>query len=207
MCIKDNLINLTKVRKMSRKVIDCEKLSGLLKGILSKKDEIRNAHYKQLLQISIEQPDLLYSKWDYIATFLDSDNHYHRYIAITLLANLAVVDVDNKFEKIFDKYFANIDCDRTMVAGQAALNSGKIAKAKPTLQTDITNRLINIDKTHQGKHVELIKSYAIEAFNEFFMDFSDKNKILGFVELQLKSESPKTRRIATEFLKKWQNFV
>jgi hypothetical protein len=189
-------------RKLAKKGIEAEKLSKALEGILSKKDEIRSNSFKVLMHLSEEQPKVLYPKWDYLANLLDSNNHYQRYISINILANLAVVDTQNKFDKIFDKYFSNIDGDRTMVAGQAALNSGKIAKTKPNLQTKITNRLLNIEKTHKGKQIELIKAYTIEAFNEYFEESSDKNKILDFVEAQLESESPKTRKLAMEFLKK-----
>ena len=190
------------VRKLAKKGVEAEKLSKALKGILSKKDEIRSNSFKVLMHLSEEQPKVLYPKWDYLANLLDSDNHYQRYISINILANLAAVDTKNKFDKIFDKYFSNIDGDRTMVAGQAALNSGKIAKTKPNLQTKITNRLLNIEKTHKGKQIELIKAYTIEAFSEYFEESSDKNKILDFVKTQLESESPKTRKLAKEFLKK-----
>jgi len=193
------------VINLAKKGIDAEKLSEALEGVLSKKDEIRSNSFKILMRVSGEQPKVLYPKWDYLAELLDSDNHYHRYISINVLANLAVVDTENKFEKIFDKYFSNIEGDRTMVAGQAALNSGKIAKVKPNLQTKITNRLLNIDRTHRGKQIDLIKAYVIEAFNEYFEESSDKKKILGFVDAQLESKSPKTKKLANEFLKKWKN--
>ena len=195
------------VRKLAKKGVEAEKLSKALEGILSKKDEIRSNSFKVLMHLSEEQPKVLYPKWDYLANLLDSDNHYQRYISINILANLAVVDTKNKFDKIFDKYFSNIDGDRTMVAGQAALNSGKIAKTKPNLQTKITNRLLNIEKTHKGKQIELIKAYTIEAFNEYFEESSDKNKILNFVMAQLESGSPKTRKLAIEFLRKWNNIM
>jgi hypothetical protein len=91
-----------------------------------------------------------------------------------------------------------------MVAGQAALNSGLIAKAKPNLQTKITNRLLNIEKNHKGKQIDLIKAYAIEAFDKYFEESLDKKKILDFVKAQLDCKSPKTRKIAKEFLKKYQ---
>jgi hypothetical protein len=186
----------------NKKMIETEKLSEALEGISSKKDEIRSNSFKFLINVAEEQPKILYPKWDYLANLLESNNHYQRYIAINLLANLAKVDTKNKFEKIFDKYFSNINGDRTMVAGQAALNSGKIAKAKPSLQTQITNRLLNIDKTHKGKQIELIKAYVIEAFNEYFTESSDKNKMVNFVKAQLKSKSPKTRKVAKDFLKR-----
>ena len=82
------------------------------------------------------------------------------------------------------------------------LPESKRLETKPNLQTKITNRLLNIEKTHKGKQIELIKAYTIEAFNEYFEESSDKNKILDFVEAQLESESPKTRKLAKEFLKK-----
>jgi hypothetical protein len=189
------------MRNLEKKALE-EELSRALDGIMSKKDEIRFDSFRILKRISEEQPNALYPKWDYLADLLDSDNHSQRYISINLLANLAKVDAQNRFEKIFDKYFANIEGERTMVAGQATLNSGKIAKAKPKLQTKITNSLLNIDKAHKGKQIELIKAYAIEAFNEYFEESSDKNKILDFVKAQLESNSPKTRKVAKEFLKK-----
>ena len=186
---------------LAEKVVEAEKISEALEGILSKKDEVRSNYYRVLLHISEENPEILYSKYDYLANLLDADNQYHRYISINLLANLALVDVKNKFEVVFEKYFSNLDGDRTMAAGQAAVNAGKIAKAKPNLQTKITKRLLNIEKTHKGKQIDLIKAYIIEAFNEYFVASSDKNEILDFVSEQLESKSPKTRKLAKEFLK------
>jgi len=48
-----------------------------------------------------------------------------------------------------------------------------------------------------------MKAYAIEAFSDFFEDFEDKKIILNFIKAQLNSESPKTKKKASEFLKKW----
>lgn len=184
--------------------IESKKLSDALDGILSKNDEIRSKSFEFLYQISQNRPEILYSKWDYLANLLNSNNHYQRYISIRLLANLTFIDAENKFETIFNRYFSNIDGTKTMVAGQAALNSGLIAKAKPNLQTKITNRLLTIEKSHKGKQIDLIKAYVIEAFDKYFEESLDKKDILDFVSAQLDSKSPKTRKIAKEFLKKYQ---
>lgn len=85
-------------------------------------------------------------KWDYLADLLTSDNCYNRYIVINQLARLVKVDKEHKFEAYFDRYFDNIAGEKTMVAGQAALNAGKITKAKPNLQAKITYTLFNIDR-------------------------------------------------------------
>jgi len=194
------------VENIVKKAIKDDKLlSELLQGILSKKDEIRSKNFEILLQISKTYPKILYLKWDFLADLLTSGNHFHRYIAINLLANLTSVDSNNKFEEIFDIYFSNIESNRTMVAGQTALNSGKIAKEIPNFQPKITHILLNIDKIYQGKHTELLKGYAIDAFNEYFKETEDKKEILNFVKAQLNSNSPKTKKIAKEFLKKWDS--
>ena len=178
-------------------------LSELLEGILSKKDEVRFNSHQVLLNISENNPEVLYAHWDYLAGLLTSDNHFPRYIAINLLANLVKIDKENKFEADFDKYFDNIAGEKTMVAGQAAMNAGKIAKAKPNLQAKITDILLNIDQVHQGKQTELMKAHAITAFNDYFEEAMNKEKIIDFVNKQLQSESPKARTAAKEFLKKW----
>jgi hypothetical protein len=179
---------------------DGETLAELLDGIVSKQDKIRFSSYHVLLHISEHNPEVLYPQWHYLADLLKSDNHYNRYIVINLLANLVKVDKENKFEACYDRYFDNIAGDKTMVAGQAALNAGKIAKAKPHLQAKITYTLLNIDQVHQGKQTELMKAYAIEALNDYFDEIADKEEIIDFVKAQLVSDSPKTREAAKDFL-------
>ena len=182
---------------------DKEVLSELLEGILSKKDTIRYNSFKVLLLISEKHPEVLYPKWDFFVDMIDSDNAYWKLIAVRIIANLTKADTKNKFEKIFNKIY-NLFNDSVIVAGHLAANSGKIAQAKPKLQTKITNKLLNIDKTNQ-KHKDLVKAGAIEAFDEYFEEAKNKKKILEFVKEQLNCKSPKTRKKAKEFLKKWEN--
>jgi hypothetical protein len=190
---------------MAEKVtINGEKaLSELLEALKSKDDTERYSSFKTLLRLSEEQPELLYPSWDFLAEMLDSDNAYWRLIAVRLIANLAAVDSENRFERIFDKYYDLLN-DSVIVAGHITANSGKIARAKPGLQTKITARLLNIDKTSQ-KHKDLVKAGAIDSFGEFFAESNDKEKIMEFVRQQLTGESPKASKKAKEFLSKWGN--
>jgi hypothetical protein len=84
-----------------------------------------------------------------------------------------------------------------------ALNSGKIALAKPHLQAEITDRLLDIDNVVQ-RHKDLVKASAIEAFDAYFEQSKDQQRISEFVKAQLNCESPKTRKMAKAFLKKWR---
>ena len=185
-----------------RALADQGVLPELLDGILANKDFIRFNSFKVLLFISEKHPEALYPKWDFLAGLLDSNNSYLKYIAIYLIANLAQVDVEARLERIFERLYSILDGEGTITAAHLARNSGKIARAKPELRAKITQRLMNIDRTHQGKQKELIKGHAIEAFDEYFEEAESQPEIIEFVKKQLQSKSPKTRKLAREFLKK-----
>jgi hypothetical protein len=176
--------------------------SELFDNLRSKNETVRYNSHKVLLRVSEEQPELLYSSWDYLAEFLDSDNTYHKLSAVQLLANLTKADKDGKFEKLFNKFYSLLDDKSFITAAYVAQASGTIANAKPALQTKITNRLLNIDKTHhEQERKDLAKASVIEAFAQYYQQVKSKKKILEFVEQQLDCQSPKTRKRAKEFLR------
>lgn len=160
--------------------------------------------FKILNYISKTHPKILYPEWDYLADMFKKGNSYTKYATIYIIANLTKVDNKNKFEKLFKDYFGEIDTNRTVTAAHVAVNAGKIAKVKPRLQEKITKKLLGIDKTHKGKQKDIIKGYAIQAFSEFFEEYKHKYQIINFVKEQLNSESPRTRKIAKDFLEKWE---
>ena len=89
-------------------------------------------------------------------------------------------------------------------AANIAALSGTIAKAKPNLQDKITNKLLDIDKTHHSSECKnIIKGKAILSFDEFIDEFDDKEKIIQFVKKELKNTRSATRKKAENLLKKW----
>ena len=195
------------IESAANKALDDEQLlSELLDGLKSKKETLRYNCFKVLMLISEGHGGVLYRKWDYFVEQLSSDNTYWRISALQLIANLTRTDSENKFEKIFDKYYALLD-DKSMIpAAYIAGASGKIIKAKPELETKITTRLLKIDETHHDpERRDLIKSYAIESFSECFEETKNKKEIIEFVKKQLSSKSLRTRKKAKEFLKKCGN--
>ena len=195
-----------KVASLAARVLeDTELVSELLDGILTKKDFIRFNSFKVLLFISEKHPEILYPKWDFLADLLDSDNSYLQYIAIYIIANLAPADASARLEGLFERLYSILDGEGTITAAHLARNSGKIARAKPRLRPRITEKLLNIDRTHRGRQKELIKGHAIEALSEFFEEAENQPQIIDFVQKQLQSQSPKTRKLARDFLKKWHN--
>jgi hypothetical protein len=185
-------------------VTDKELLPELLRGILSKEDKTRYTSFRALMNICEAQPDLLYPYCDHFVDLVDRENTHSKYIGSYLVASLAAVDRDNKFEEIFDKYYSLLDDKSIIPAAHVARNSGKIVRAKPELEPKITGILLNIDATrHEPRHKELIKSEAIVAFNEYFEAAKDKERIIEFAKQQAKSKSPKARKNAKKFLETW----
>lgn len=172
-------------------------------NLLVKNDTIRYNSHKVLLLISENNPELLYPQWDFFAKLLNSKNNFHKVIGIQIIANLVKIDNQNRFEKIFETYSNLLDAKSVMTAGHLAANLGKIAKVKSNLRDKITKALLSINKTHHEPSCkELIKASIIDSFSEYFNIIEDKEPIINFVNAQLKSQSPKTRKTAQTFLKK-----
>jgi hypothetical protein len=177
-------------------------VAELLDGLEAKNDVYRYNCFQVLTYLSEQQPKMLVPAWDRLVQLLDSDNAYHRSCAVNLLANLVRADPEDRFAGIFDQYVGLLDDEKVMVARYLARNMGKIALARPNLQSKIVDRLIAIDQAHhtQGRK-DLIKSDIIGSFEEFYEESQDKARIRTFVEEQLDCSSPKTRQAAKRFLK------
>jgi hypothetical protein len=123
--------------------------------------------------------------------------------AVLIITNLTAVDTQDRFENVFDEFYNNLKSQKTVTPIYIVKSFGKIVKFKPDLEGKITDLLLNIEKIHPGKQIELVKAAAIESFSEFFEKAEKKHEILCFVKDQLNSNSPKARKIAKEFLNRW----
>ncbi len=199
--IGDKDINIASIAEKA--LADEKLLSELLDGLMLKNEALRYNCFKVILFISEEHGEALYPKWDFFVKLLDSDNTYWKMSGLQIIANLTRVDTDKKFDDICDKYYRLLADRGTVVAAHAAINSGKIASAKPDLQARITDKLLSIDNIYAGKQIDLVKGYIIEAFAVYFEEAENKNRIIEFVRNQLNSGSPRTRKQAEQFINKW----
>jgi hypothetical protein len=188
----------------TKKYYDEKYLLEVLNTFNGKASNERYEIYKQILEISENEPVLLYKHWDFFLNLLKSDKPDTLYIAINIIPNLVKIDTDNKFEKIFNKFFKLLDHESIIPAMHTAANAGKIANYKPNLREKVTKKLLQFEKSeHKCKHPELVKASIISSFDEYFEDSPDKEKIFEFVKGQINSTSPKTKKAAKEFIKKW----
>jgi hypothetical protein len=183
-------------------------LQDLLDGISPKtqKSVIRENSSKAVLYLSQHHPEVLLPYWSYFVRLLKSSNGFSKYVAVHVIANLVEAGDEGRFEKSFNTFYKLLDDESVMVASHVAGVSGRIARAKPALQPRITRRLLEIDQTHfPPDRQALIISYAIPALDEYFPAAAarDQERILAFVQKQIDGASPKTHKLAKDFIEKW----
>ena len=144
---------------------------------------------------------------DFFVSNLDSDNNFFIWGAIHVLANLASVDSENQFEKIFDKYFAPIPGPVLITASNVVKGAPKIAKSKPALTERVARQLLKIEKakyqTDECRNIAL--GIAIKSFEQFFDQIQDKEAVIKLVKKQLNNSRNATKKKAADFLKKHSN--
>ena len=185
-------------------IADAEILNEILQGLKSKNEFFRYNCHKVIFQISKTHSQLLYSKWDYFFDLLESPNAYHRASAINIISRLTYADTGKKFDRVFDRYFQFLDDKSMIVARYLALSAGIIAKNKPYLAEKIMEKLLEIENTHhEEERKDLIKHDIIQSISVLFDQMAEKEKVISFIEKQLNSSSPKTRKTAKAFLNKF----
>ncbi len=178
-------------------------INQYLEGLLSKNETYRYNCFKVLNALSEKRPEILYNHWDFFIDHLRSENNYHKMSAISIIGNLTSVDKEKRFEKIFNEFYNNLKSKKTIVPIYTIKSSGKIVNFKPHLEKKITDLLLNIENIHHGNQIELVKSAVIDSFSEFYDKSEKKEKIIIFIKKQLKSDSPKTKKAAKDFINKW----
>jgi hypothetical protein len=179
-------------------------IQGVIEGLSAKQPSAKYGCEKVLRKIGERQPDLLYPYFDYFTTLLDCDNSFLRWGAILSIANLARADGANRFEPIFDKYFAPIRGPVMITAASVIGGSARIALAKPHLADRIAVQILRVEsaeyKTPECRNVAI--GHAIDSFDQFFDHIQNKDRIIQFVKKQLQNTRAPVRKRAERFLKK-----
>jgi hypothetical protein len=184
-----------------------ELLPDIIKGVSSPKASVRYGCGNVLKLLSEDNPEEIYPYMDFFIKLLDSEYRILTWIAMVVIANLASVDKDNKFDDIFDKYYNFLNNDYMVTVSNVVGNSGKIAKAKPHLEDKITKALLNVEKIKTTPHLtfecrNVIIEQTISSFDMYYDQIQNKDEVLSFVRRQL-NNSRKTAKIKAEkFLKK-----
>lgn len=194
-------------KKYAEKIIkNSELITQYLEGLLSKNETYRYNCFKVLNDVSEKKPNLVYPYWDFLINHLKSENSYHKISAVLIIVNLTAVDKEERFENVFNDFKKNLKSEKTILPIYIIKSFSKIIRYKPHLKGKIIDLLLSIEKIYPGKQIELVKSAVIETFSEIFEISDKKNDIINFVKNQLGSSSPKTKKVAKEFLSKWSEY-
>ena len=204
--------SLTKQDLLNKVKEDFTLVPFLIKGVSSSKAAIRYGCSKVLMDFSEEYPEQLYSYMDSIISLLDSKFRILKWNAFAIIANLTKVDIDNKFDAIFEKYYSFLDDDYMVTVANVVGNSSIIAEAKPNLIARITNELLKVQDLSTGPHLteeckRVIVQGTIKTFDSFFDRIEEKDKVLSFVRLYIDSPRKKLRNMAQTFLEKWDRSI
>lgn len=204
--------SLTKQDLLNKVKQDFTLVPLLIKGVCSSKASVRYGCAKVLMDLSEEYPEQIYPYIDSIISLLDSKFRILKWNAFAIIANLTKVDIDNKFDAIFEKYYSFLDDDYMVTVASVVGNSSKIAESKPYLIARITDELLKVQDLSIGPHLteeckRVIAQSAIKTFDSFFDKVEQKDKVLSFVRLYVKSPRKKLRNISQSFIKKWDRSI
>lgn len=187
---------------------DFNLLPDLLNGTSSSKAAVRYGCAKVLMDLSATYPEKLYPHIDVFVSLLDSKYRILTWNAMAIVANLAKVDKDKKFDAAFDKYYSFLNDEYMVTVANVIGNSGKIALAKPQLIQRITDELLKVENISITPHLteeckRVIAEKTIQSFDLFFDQVNSKERVLSFVEQHVNSPRRTLRTEAERFLTKW----
>jgi len=199
---------MTKEELLQKVKQNFDMLPEVLNGISSLKAAIRYGCAKVLMDLSEEYPEKLYPHMAFFINLLSSKYRILTWNAMAIIANLARVDKDKKFDFIFDKYYSFLNDEYMVTVANVVGNSGKIALAKPYLIPKITNELLKVGNISTTPHLteeckRVMAEKTIESFDLFFDRIEAKKRVISFVKQYADSQRRTLKLEAENFLKKW----
>ena len=179
-------------------------LPEVVDGLSAREARTKYGCSKVLRLLSERKPELLYPRFDFFVDLLDSKNSFLKWDAIHFLGNLAAVDSEDRFERIFDSYFAPIPGPVLVTAANVIGNAARIALAKPALTERITGEILKVEnasyQTDECRNVAL--GQAIDSFDKFLEQIESRGPVIALVRRQLDNTRNSTRKKAEQFIKK-----
>lgn len=195
-----------KAEEIAEKIENPGFLPEILNGISSENPRVRFKSAKILRIVSEQNPEMLYSKMDSFIRLLDSENNILKWNAMDIIANLTLVDSENKFDEIFEKYYGFLSDESMVTAGHVVDNSGKIAKAKPYLQNKITTELLKVESIPRGQECKnILLGKVILSFGQYIDQVKNKEKMISLAKRQINNTRNATKKKAEKFLRKIEN--
>ncbi len=176
---------------------------------MSPKATIRYGCGSVLMDLSEKHPDSLYAYMDRFIALLDNKHRILTWNAMAIIANLSSVDVNNKFDGIFDKYYGYLNDEYMVTVANVVGNSAKIASAKPYLADRIAAELLKVQDLKVTPHLTeecklVIAEHTVKTFNTLIKYTQNKKVLLDFAKKHQNSHRISLKKEAQIFLREWQ---
>jgi hypothetical protein len=182
-----------------------EEVDALCDGLASPQPRTRYGSAKLLLQLSEQEPGLLYPRFDFFVRLMEGEARVLRWNATRILGNLAQADGEGRLDELLDRYLAPITGSELIAAANTIQGAAEIARAKPHLAERIAKEILKVSRARYATPEcrNVAAGHAIQALDRFFEHIPKKKPVLAFVESELASSRPATRKKAVKFLKNW----
>ncbi len=199
---------ITKIQLLERVEADFGLVPVLLEGTSSANASVRYACGSILMDLSGKHPNQMYPYIESFIGLLDNEHRILTWNAMAIVANLAAVDADRKFDAIFDKYYSFLSNEYMVTVANAVVNSMKIAASKPYLANRIASELLKTQNLQVTPHLTeecklVIAERAIKTFNTLINYTQNKHALIEFAQEHQNSSRASLRKEAKIFLKKW----
>lgn len=189
-------------------------LEWLIEMVDTEPSSIKYGCTKVLRMASEVRPEKIYPYFDQIAKWVHHKNSFIKWDGIRILSNLAGVDRENQFETIYEEYFSLIREPQMITASNVVGNVWKIVLAKPELDQDITQRLLEVPKfiyLYKGKPSpecnRIVCGKVLESFEQYYDVSKYQDQMMEFARKQLGNSRKSVAKYAEKFLKAHQGSV
>lgn len=184
-----------------------KEIDQLFINLSDKNDKNRFPSFKKLHEITDKKVKWIYDKWFLLVEKTSSSNSFQRSIGLTLLANLAKSDTENRFEKIMDEYLKHFEDEKFITARLCIQNIWKIAAANKNTRKRIIDELERSysENVHLKTHANLIKRDIICSLVQISIFTKDK-KIMEMIESLIEEETDlKLKKVLRDIVKQPKN--
>jgi len=181
----------------------------LIEGCLSPKGTVRYSCAAVLVELTAKYPNKLYPYFEKFVALLDSKYRIITWNALAAIANLTSVDVDCKFDALFDRYYSFLDSEYMVTVANTVSNTATVVVNKPYLADRLAFELLKVQNLRLTPHLteectRVIAQKAIRTFDTLMKYTQNKAILFAFAEKYQNSNRASLRKEAQGFLKKWQ---
>lgn len=190
---------------------DFNLLPLLFVGTTSPKAAIRYGCGAVLMSLSAKNPQKLYPYMDNLIELLHSKYRILSWNALGAIANLTAVDVDRRFDAIFECYYDFLESPYMVTVANVVAFSEKIIQNKPYLADRIASELVKVENLKITSHLTeecklVIAEKAIRTFNTLLNFVKNKAILLVFAEKHQNSSRISLQKTAQAFIIKYEQY-